>query len=236
MKEFLKKLFVGSAPTHQPSTVNALAKALDNVRSIWDNKHHNDIGIEKLLRLFLALVHLLFPGIYIRAIFGKNSIIYQELVVDLFVLLKLIFPLVLLYYGHTDNNWLRYLVIWFLLETLLYIPMLIFASDLMEPPRSYRRSMILLFINYLEIVVDFAVIYSAGEYLNLGFQEWYDPIYFSFSTFSTVGFGDFYPITGIGKFLVCCQTLIFFLFVVLFINFYSNKLEHKGYFDHQNKN
>jgi len=235
MKRFLKKLVLGIESEHRPPSANPINKAFDNVISIWNNKNHNDIGIEKLLRLFLAVAHLLFPGIYIRALFGKNSIIYQELIVDLFVILKLLLPTLLLYTGNADIVWLRYLVIWFLLETLLYIPMLIFASDLMERPRSYRRSMILLFVNYLEIVADFAVIYAAGNYLNISFQHWYDPIYFSFSTFSTVGFGDFYPITGLGKFFVCCQTIIFFLFVVLFINFYSNKLEQRGYFDRENK-
>lgn len=226
---------MGNSPVHRPQAFNPVRKSIENIQSIWDNKNHNDIGIEKLLRLFLAIAHLLFPGIYLRAIFGRKSIIYQELIVDLFIVCKLIFPIVLIYTNRVDVAWMQYLVIWFLLETLFYIPMLIFASDLMQRPRSYRRSVILLFLNYLEIAFDFAVIYAAGNYLNQPFDHWYDAIYFSFSTFSTVGYGDFYPTTGMGKLLACCQTIIFFLFVVLFINFYSNKIEQKGYFDHSKK-
>ncbi len=52
---------------------------------------------------------------------------------------------------------------------------------------------------------------------------------------STVGFGEFYPITGMGKLLVCFQVMIFFIVVVMFLNFFSNKVESKGYFDHTNK-
>lgn len=117
----------------------------------------------------------------------------------------------------------------------MYIPMLIFASDLLPRPRSYRRSMLLLFFNYLEVVMDFAVIYASGHYLNETFATWYDPIYFSFSTFSTVGFGDYYPTTAIGKLLFSCQTIIFFLFIVLFINTFSTKMEQRGYFGHKSE-
>ena len=95
--------------------------------------------------------------------------------------------------------------------------------------------MLLLFLNYLEIVFDFGVIYASGNYLNRTFDHWFDSLYFSFITSATIGYGDFYPITTFGKFLVSFQSIIFFIFVVLFLNFFTNKVESKGYFDANNK-
>jgi hypothetical protein len=87
-----------------------------------------------------------------------------------------------------------------LLETILYIPTLIFASDLFSKPRSYKRSMLLLFLNYMEIIVAFGVLYSCGNYLNQPFNHWFYAIYFSSITSSTIGYVEFYPVTIVGKF------------------------------------
>jgi hypothetical protein len=97
-------------------------------------------------------------------------------------------------------------------------------------PRSYRRSMLLLFINYTEIIFDFGVIYAHGNFMNAPFTHWFDPIYFSFITSATIGFGDFHPVTPLGKFLVSFQSTLFIIFVALFLNFFTGKVESKGYF------
>ena len=93
----------------------------------------------------------------------------------------------------------------------------------------------MLFLNYFEIAFAFGFLYSQGPYLNMPFTHWYDAIYFSIATFGTVGFGEYYPVTGIGKFLVSLQSIIFLSFVVLFINFFSSKIQSKGgYFGRDN--
>jgi Fe2+ transport system protein B len=113
----------------------------------------------------------------------------------------------------------------------MYVPTLIFASDSLARPRSYRRSMLLLFFNYLEIIFDFAVIYSVGNFFNKPFHAWFDPIYFSFITSASIGYGDYYPVTGFGKLIVSCHSVVFLIFVVVFLNFFSSKMESTGYFD-----
>jgi hypothetical protein len=95
--------------------------------------------------------------------------------------------------------------------------------------------MLLLFFNYLEIVFAYAVLYSCGNYLNKPFSHWFDAIYFSIITSSSIGYGDYFPITPIGKFLVSTQALLFLFFVILFLNFFSTKIKSKGYFEHENK-
>jgi hypothetical protein len=234
MKPILKKLILGSSPSLEP--VSAIRGRIKNIKAIWNNEHDDDMGIEKIFRLILAASPFIFPGMYIKEWTGRKGKSYQDLSVDILVLVKVGFPLVILYNGLQHNFFVMALLVWFMAETVLYVPTLIFASDSLSRPRSYRRSMLLLFLNYIEIIFDFGVIYSSGDFFNRRFVEWFDPIYFSFVTSSTLGYGDFYPVAPLGKLLVSCHSIVFLIFVVLFINFFSSKMESTGYFDHTQKN
>ena len=234
MRKFVKKLILGKPSAEEPHGRRAIDKRIHNLKSIWNNDHHDDIGIEKLIRLFLAISQFFFLGTYLKQTVWRKGIAYQDLLVETFVLLKVVFPLSILFLNLQGNNLIFGILIWFLIETMLYVPTLIFASDIFSRPRSYRRAMLLLFFNYLEIVFSFAVIYSRGNYLNIPFKHWFDPIYFSFITSATIGYGDYFPVTTFGKVLVSLQSVIFMMFVVLFLNFFSSKVERKGYFDHTN--
>lgn len=207
-----------------------IANRWHNMKAIWSNAHQDDAGIEKVIRLILASSNFVFPGMYLKQLYSGFSTRQQEYFTDAFVLAKLIFPFFICYFGWYENPFVFWILIWLMLETLMYVPTLIFASDIFKPPRSYRRSMLLVFINYFEIVLDFAVIYASIRGLNREFGHWYDPIYFSFSTSASLGLGDYYPETALGKMMVSFQSVIFFVYVVLFINVYSNRVEHKGYF------
>ena len=234
MRGVIKKLVLGKKIPLKGLPVGAIEKRIKNIKAIWDNKHHNDVGIEKVFRLFLATSQFLFPGIYIKHFFGKQGSQVQDLAMDVYILFKIFFPFILLYLEYPHSPFIMAWVIWSVTETILYVPTLIFASDIISRPGSYRRSMLLLFLNYFEIIFAFALVYAHGHYLNKPFQTWYDPIYFSFTTLATIGFGDYYPVAGYGKILVCMQSMLFLMFVVLFINYFSNKVEDKGYFDPKN--
>jgi len=230
MRRLLKKLVLSGNESNRRDDSSTIEKRISNIRNIWNNEHQDDVGIEKILRLFLAVSQFFFPGLYIKHYFGKQSEGLKDLMMDLYILLKVFFPLSLLAYQWAPYEYVSIPLIWLFTETMLYVPTLIFASDLFPRPSSYRRSMLLVFVNYFEIVFVYAFIYANGNYLNAPFTNWYDPIYFSFTTLSTIGFGDYYPVTGPGKFLVCTQSLVFLSFVVLFLNFFSSKAEQKGYF------
>ena len=198
--------------------------------SIWNNDHQDDNGIEKIVRLFLSSSQLLFPGIYIKYFACKIRFEFQDLAMDLYVLAKVILPILILQNQWQSHHVLIWLMVYGLLETILYIPTLIFASDLFSRPRSYKRSMLLLFFNYLEIVFCFGVLYTIGDNMNKPFIHWFDSIYFSVISSNSIGFGDYYPITTYGKVLVSIQAMFFLSFVVLFLNFFSTKVKSKGYF------
>ena len=141
---------------------------------------------------------------------------------DFYILAKVIFPFLILINNWQTNNYIVYVLTYILLETVLYIPTLIFASDLFSQPRSYKRSMLLLFFNYLESVLAFAVFYRTGNYLNATLNHWFDAVYYSFVTSSTIGYGEYYPITMEGKIFTILQVFLFLFFVILFMNFFSS--------------
>ena len=234
MIQFFKKLLLGKVSLKDKPKIDPIQKRLLNIKSIWNNDHQDDNGIEKMIRLFLSISQFIFPGVYIKYILYKTKFEWQDLAMDIYILAKLFFPFFVLVYQCQHITVLIALIVYFLAETILYIPTLIFASDMLSKPRSYNRSMLLLFFNYIEIVIAFGVLYSCGNNMNIPFITWYDPIYFSIVTSSSIGFGDYYPVTTFAKMLVSIQALFFLTFVVLFLNFFSTKMKSKGYFDHEN--
>ncbi|TDE03295.1 potassium channel family protein [Flavobacterium sandaracinum] len=236
MKKIIKKLLLGKPSQGAQPQFNPIQKRIQNIQSIWNNDHQEDNGIEKIVRLMLASSQLLFPGIYIKYCASKKGVEYQDLALDFYVLLKVIFPIVILINQWQNQQWIIWILVYVFLETVFYIPTLIFASDLFSKPRSYKRSMLLLFFNYLEIAFAYAVFYSVGNYMNRPFLHWFDSVYFSIVTSSSIGYGDYHPVTTIGKFLVTTQALLFLFFIVLFLNFFSTKVKTRGYFDHENQN
>ena len=228
---FFKKLLVGKVNHNYTPKYNPIQKRILNIKSIWNNDHQDDNGIEKIVRLILSSSQLLFPGVYIKYFACKIGHEYQDLALDLYVLAKVLFPFLILINGWQNHDYVIWIMIFVLIETVLYIPTLIFASDLFSKPRSYKRSMLLLFFNYIEIVVSFAVLYTLGDYMNKPFEHWFDSVYFSLISSNSIGYGDFYPVTTFGKVLVSIQAMFFLSFVILFLNFFSTKVKSKGYFD-----
>jgi hypothetical protein len=235
VKRIIKKLFLGNLAKVPKPEYNPIQKRVMNIRAIWNNNHQDDSGIEKIVRLFLSSSQLLFPGVYIKYLAYLRGYEYRDLALDLYVLLKIAFPLVILIYDLQSYPYVVWIMVYLLLETVLYIPTLIFASDIISKPRSYKRSMLLLFLNYLEIIISFGVLYSCGNYLNKPFHHWFDPIYFSTINSASIGYGDYYPVTPIGKILATAQAFLFLFFVVLFLNFFTAKIKVKGYFDIENE-
>jgi len=230
---FFRKLLIGKVTEKSKPKFNPIERRILNIRAIWNNDHQFDNGIEKIVRLFLSFSQLLFPGLYIKYLSNKIGHEYQDLALDIYVLAKFVFPILILINHWQYNHIILFIMVYLLLETVLYIPTLIFASDLFNRPRSYKRSMLLLFFNYMEIVISFAVLYTHGDNMNKPFLHWFDAIYFSIVSSNSIGFGDYYPVTTFGKVLVSIQAMFFLSFVVLFLNFFSTKVKSKGYFDNE---
>lgn len=231
MKKTLKKLLFGRPEENIQLDHSSIANQRKNLRRVWENEKHNDIGVEKMLRLFLVAAQFAFPGIYIRDKFGRRGLTYKNLAVESYVIFKTILPLIFLITAIYTNIFIVFITAYLLCETILYVATLIFVSDIFAKPRSYRRSVLLLYFNYIEIVLSFAVIYGGLDLLSINANSIVDFIYFSFVTSATIGYGDIYPVTDLGKLVVGFQSIVFLIFIVLFLNFFSSKVEDKDYFD-----
>lgn len=224
----LKKLFIGNSKIIINSE-GAIQRRIKNLKIIWNNEYHEDVGIERIIRIFLAASQFIFLGTYLRQLFGKTTI-SRDLSIDFLVLFKIIFSFFAVKYEWYDSLICLSILIWFLLETVLYIPTLIFASDYLSRPRSYRRAMILFFFNFIEVNLTYASLYSKFGILNKENLHWFDSIYFSFVVSSSTGFGDIYPIDFNSKIILVSHTIISIMFIVLFLNSFSSKMEITGYF------
>lgn len=216
MKNFLESLLVGSMKDPHKYVRPALQNQWKNILAVWNNETAATFGIERIFRLLLATSAYLFPGIYIRHYFGLRGLLSRKLALEAYVTCKLFFPLVPLYLVRTGPTYsiVVGIVIYFGVETLIYVLSLLFLSDIYKPPISYKRSYLMILMNYVELCLDFAVIYKAtGEVSGLGGSL--DAIYFSFVTAFTVGYGDIKPSGQIAKIAVILQSLCSLVLVTL---------------------
>ncbi len=87
--------------------------------------------------------------------------------------------------------------------------------------RSFRRVLICVFINYVEILLWFAIFYRLFKHrfcmFNVCLNNLWGSLYFSVVTMTTLGYGDIKPIDNCGAFMCLFQTLIGVFWVVVVI-------------------
>lgn len=226
MKSNFGKIFKGDHSFQQESHSGYKLQLL-KILDVWNGKTQHDYGILRVFRLTLVTALLLFPGVFIDQIFRKSSTISRKLIVELYVIFKMIFPIVVLSNHFYNNNFIFYFAIYLLIETYIYLFSKIFLGD-QHSKTSNMRTLMLLIINFLESSFTFAVIYLSGNYLNIKPDEVLDAVYYSFVTSATIGYGDIFPNTSQGKITVILQILSSVSFIVLFFNFFSGKAHQQS--------
>jgi hypothetical protein len=224
MQKHIKKLFLGSASIEDAGIKHDLYAHLVIIRKVWRGEDYQDFGLERLFRLFLISCKLLFPGIYFDHLFSKISNTSQKIWIEFYVLFKASFPLIVLHAQLSTNSVLFFLNIYLLLETMLDILIQIFVSEQYSTENT-RRSLLVLFLNFMEVVFGFAVIYSYGRFLNIPIADQIDALYFSIMTSTTIGFGDIHPAGNPGKIICAIQALTSLAFIVLFFNYFNSKIK-----------
>ncbi len=238
MKKIIKRLiFSNIEESHKEDQV--ISYQIKRLKQLWNNdleETDSSIGIERILMLTLILIQLLFLGFYIRALFGKLGTLWKTIGVEIYVIFKLISAIVILKYQlfnflllPNGKSVFFYWIIYMIVETLIYTANLIFCDKVFSKPFSNKRNVILLFFDYIELVVDFASLYiinSSLQFANSHKQivTSLDALYFSFVSSMTIGFGDIVVKNDFGKTIVILQSVVFLVFVVLFINFYTSKI------------
>lgn len=187
---------------------------------VWDDDSY---GLERILRLFLSVIQFIYPILLIRQLFGKWGATSRKLAVEAYNVFKLIFPLLALSCGFYKCPFVVALIVYLLSETIFHILNLIFLSDVHMASVSYHRSILLLFLHYVEVVLDFAVIYIGLDLLSESLTP-VSAVYFSTVANTTVGFGDIYAKGPAGQLVVVGQLMVCVVFIVLFINYFSTRV------------
>lgn len=243
IRKIIAVLFLGKhAETwnHKPQ-LSSVKRQVSILKRIWNNEGYYDFGIERIIRLFLVASQFIFPGLYIKELFGRYGHLGRMIGVEFYVLLKLAMPLLLFRFDLIQADWVFYLMSYMMVETILYLSSLIYLTDVLNRPSTIRRSMTLMLINYVELGLEYAVLYAHFNVRIPGFflhhlQRDLDAIYFSFVTSATVGYGDNYPVHYTGRLLVISQLFLFLVFVGLFVNFFSTKIHEVPYSDEEDIN
>ncbi len=224
----LKKIFIGPKTNDYKYTRPAIQNQWKNFKKAWNDKKEVTFGIERVLRLLLILIQFVFPALYIRHFSGKKGLLCRKIWVELYVILKVILPVFYLYFNLERYDFVLILNSYLILETVCYLLGLIFMSDIYVRPISQKRSFLLLMLNYIEISLCFSILYK-GLNLVPGITNNIQAIYFSFVTSTTLGYGEFKPFNEIGQMIVVLQLLIMTLFVFLFFNTVSSKINDKNH-------
>lgn len=143
---------------------------------------------------------------------------------EFYVILRFtILCLVLFAHNHVPN-WISYAVIAYcLIDGLNYRLCIIFVDryDQNWGLRSLNRSLILLMINYSELVIGFAALFlssgSIGNSQGNSIILKSDALYFSVVTITTLGYGDYRPIDILGRWLCSAEAIMGLVLIVLVI-------------------
>lgn len=132
--------------------------------------------LAKRIRYWLMSFRIIFlPILYLKDFFGKESWQERRKIVERLTFIKAVIPLLLGFLLEWEpflnlstfitvpgqlRWWIGLLIIYCLLDTITYLLLLIILSDIQRPSANVIRSIIMLFINYIEVGCEFAFLYT----------------------------------------------------------------------------
>lgn len=254
LKENINKLFLGSPKAKKYIPSSFYKKQRQNLADIWNNKTYNEFGIERIIRLILQLLAFVTPGGFVRHITGTSNLLVRKLGIELYGILKVVFIYLAFKFDWTTNSFVLTVIIILTLDTLHFLISRVLLNDVFREAISHKRSLIMTFINYIEICLCFAFIYSYIDDTN---QDSINPvfhinsdipniknghlndtqtIYFSFITAATIGYGDISPKDPRIMKVVIIQIVISLFFIVVFISNILNKLNEDTFYNKKKEN
>jgi len=203
---------------------------------IWTNKYpenkidtpsiNNERGyklswLEKFFMSILVLVNYVSIGELKWLIKDKEP---RTQTTELWVIARLII-LIILVFNSSSSVFYIFFVSYFLIEGFNKRIYIVFDETYKKEwnIRSRNRSLMLLFINYIEMIIGFACLYLSTHAIgltdNIGtfINDPLDAIYFSLVTITTLGYGEYIPINDVGKILISIETLAGITFLVVVV-------------------
>ena len=208
------------------------------LKKIW-NGSHNDFGLERIMIFICCLFQFISLSTFIRYVAGKGGFVCKKVAIDFYVVLLTLFPLFVLYTGIHHHTVVIFLLIYFIVDTIIYNLNYIFLSDLIPSTASFARNLIGVFCNYAFILLAFAVFYmniNCSINCTESIMSPMQAIYYSTTIQSTLGFGDIHPNSDMGYIVVIAQTLIALMFVCVFFAITISRLKEETFLNKGTKN
>jgi hypothetical protein len=245
---FIKKLFLPDASAETTASKPYYETQKKNLQAIWNNTAYKDFGIERILRLLLQLTAFIIPSGLLRSITGTSNFLFRRLSVEFLVIIKLTFLYFVLKLDCTSSFCILVIAIVLTADTLHFSISRIVLNDLYRKHVSFTRSLILKFINYIEVCLFFAILYSYLDHTNLDINNHtfiindslhakdnhltsIQAIYFSFVTAATIGYGDITPKDPFVMKMIVVQIIISLFFVVVFLSSIINRLGRTTFYN-----
>lgn len=134
--------------------------------------------VARLFRMLLLLMRTAFmPILWLKDIIGRYDWNRRRGTVEIITFIKLLLPIfihILITKGGTlgnDNIGYKFIILYLMMDTITYLICLIVLSDIQRPSANVIRSIILLLVNYLEVSLDFAILYYLYAGCKVGFGE-----------------------------------------------------------------
>lgn len=137
----------------------------------WEEIRQNDwkrgyFAIAKILRQLMLIIRFAFlPLLCLKDLFGKNDWQRRRVVVEWIVAGKVVIPMicwVFVYYNFFPI-WLScgkticiVVITYLMFDTITYLMVVILMADIQNPSANIIRSLLLLFVNYIEVAIDLA--------------------------------------------------------------------------------
>lgn len=207
---------------------------IDTIKKLWNNheSHKDIIGIEKYLIIIILVIKMLLPSFWIRHYTEDKTAL--RWLFDLYIILKpFIIGLFIFGWWYTSTRAMVF-TIYLMMDLFVYIIWLLILSDLFIKPFSVRKNLLLLWSNYMEIIVWFALLYLHRDAIEfIGYKKegiiWpLDAVYYSVSTFSTVWYGDIASSSDVWLWLTIIQLFMSIVFIGIVLGGFVGQLQLKG--------
>lgn len=197
------------------------------IRDIWKEifpVKEEGISLSIIEKTFMTTIIFIrsFSLIHIANFFKKYKI--KSEISEFYVLTWFIFLLFILFNNPFNSLFVFIIVFYRLIDSLNYRLCILFVDRYKSGwgLRSLNRSLILILINYFEIIIGFAILYltlSCVKYsvTNSIVTNPISSLYYSIVTITTLGYGDILPINATGQILVILELIFSFILVILIL-------------------
>ena len=184
--------------------------------------------IAKWTRYVMMLFRMLFlPLGMVKEIFGGKELAKRRMAVEMFTICKALVPLVVyeivtrLNVGITEIRVLECILLYLMVDTITYLLSLVLIADIQPPSANIIRSMILFFVNYLEVMLETSVLYFLQYLKTTGVKLSFDAV-LHFGVFGESVFEN----AGILEYV---HNGIEFLFLTLILGYFAIHMKPKKF-------